>query len=96
MKKFTFADRLVAGLKAKGWTQVQCGSRKYMEFVKRDEKGKEHRRFVGPSGALRAGECVSRSFSIGDPGNQTAVYRAYLAEGDAVLAAQSPVATEYE
>lgn len=43
------------------------------------------RLFVGKAGALRAGDCASRSFSVGDPRHQNARYAAILADGDKAL-----------
>ena len=78
----TFKERLEAGLKAYGWTSDPCDRSKYDAF-KHPEK--VHKLFVGPSGALRKGECASRSYSIGSPGMESPVYLKILAKGDMAL-----------
>lgn len=84
MKK-TFKERLEAGLKAMGYREVPAGtgSRKYTVFVKDDSK--PGKLFVGKAGALRSGRTVSDSFSVGDPGNMSAVYQRILTAGDTQL-----------
>ena len=79
--KATYCERLCAGLTADGWTEVK-GRSHYREFSR---QGWRDKLFVGPAGALRKGECASRSVSIGDPVRQTEEYKRVLAEGDKVL-----------
>lgn len=74
----TYKERLVAGLKALGWVEDRTDKSKYTAFTHPEKEGKA---FVGQYGALRLGECASRSFSIGDPANQTVVYKEILAKG---------------
>lgn len=70
--KTTYAERLIAGLLALGWQlDTRNGSAKYTAFTKPTTANKA---FVGPHGALRIGECATRSYSIGDANNQTAKY----------------------
>jgi hypothetical protein len=78
----TFKERLIAGITAQGWRQDLNERSGYTSFIKAGNKSKL---FVGKSGALRLGECASRSFSIGDPTRQTPVYTSFLKDGDAVL-----------
>jgi len=81
MTKLTFCERLIAGLLAYGWHRDLTNRSKYEAFTHSDRKQKL---FVGPNGALRTGECASRSVSIGDAGNQTTFYQSLLAKGTPV------------
>lgn len=80
--KITFAARLVAGLKDLGWREELGNTSKYRTFRK---PGITSALFVGPAGALRAGEVVSRSRSQGDPAHQNSYYQAVLQRGDEAL-----------
>lgn len=75
----TFRDRLIAGLEEIGWRRDVRDRSKYAAYVK---DGYDYKLFVGTAGALRRGECASRSYSIGDPGNQTSIYQHLLKQGD--------------
>ena len=83
----TFKERLIAGLKAKGWVEDPSNRSKYTAFIHPDKVKYPSRtkRFVGESGALRKGECASRSFSIGCPSHPTLVWFDYLKAGDEAL-----------
>jgi len=78
----TYAERLEAGLLRLGWTLDRGDKSRYRAFVK---AGEANKLFVGPSGALRTGECASRSFSIGDPSRITRYYKTVLSVGDKAL-----------
>lgn len=80
----TYQERLVAGLKAKGWVADAGDRSKYQAFTHAEKPGRKL--FVGPNGALRSGDCASRSFSIGDAARQSEFYTAVLAAGDKALA----------
>lgn len=82
--KHTFKARLDAGLQASGWQRDWSDKSRYNAWIK---PGEAYKLFVGPSGALRKGECASRSYSIGDPSNQRDRYADLLRAGDAALAA---------
>lgn len=86
MKKNTFAQRLVAGLKALGYAVDTTNKSRYLAFVHPE---KENKAFVGSNGALRAGRSASNSMSMGDPSNLTGWYRIVLKKGDEVLAGGS-------
>lgn len=85
--KHTLHDRLVAGLLALGWSKDHTDKSRYDAFMHPKRQAKL---FVGTNGALRSGECASRSFSIGDAARQTPAYSHYLAAGDAALVVKSP------
>lgn len=74
--KLTYEQRLVAALLKRGYTEDQANKSRYRAFVKDGRKV-----FVGQYGALRVGECASRSRSIGDPQTQTEIYKQLLQEG---------------
>lgn len=74
----TYAERLKRGLTRMGYSEDKNGRSKYAEFVRAGSK----RLFVGPAGALRAGDCATRSHSMGDPVRQTDWYKSVLAKGD--------------
>lgn len=76
----TFEERLCAGLVALGWTEVE-GRSKYREFRKEGMRNL----FVGKAGALRAGNCASQSWSIGQPGKEQGFYSKVLTEGDKAI-----------
>lgn len=75
----TYAERLKLGLVAKGWREDKTDRSRYTAFVREGTQGKV---FVGPSGALRAGVCASKSHSVGSPVFQSAIYREYLLAAD--------------
>ena len=77
----TYRDRLVAGLLACGCIVDTDDKSKYTAFKRLGQRTKY---FVGVNGALRCGECASRSFSIGDPSNQTSVWLRILKAGEPV------------
>ena len=78
----TYKERLEAGLQALGWQADTTGSGKYSAWRKAGMKSKA---FVGSNGALRLGECASRSFSVGDATRQKGFYAEVLAKGDATF-----------
>lgn len=81
----TFAERLIAGLKAMGYHEdPRPGTSKYI-VLHRNGADRKGRVFVGPNGALRKGSAVSGSLSVGDPSHQTSIYQRILAEGDKAL-----------
>ena len=90
----TYRDRLVAGLGALGWTpDIRATTRKYEVFI--NDNGTVQRLFVGPSGALRAGACATKSFSVGCPRSERGFYLKVLTAGDKALGhtqAAAPVA----
>jgi hypothetical protein len=74
-----YKDKLIAGLLALGWKRdLNTRSAKYFAFFHPD---KQTLIFVGDRGALRMGDCASNSHSIGDPSNQTPVYKRILNGG---------------
>lgn len=77
----TYRERLAAGLLATGWQHdVDNASGKYEAYFHPTYPG---RVFVGPYGALRAGDCVSKSHSLGCPSMaQTGLYKRLLDAGD--------------
>lgn len=81
--KYTYKQRLEAGLVSLKWTQEHGGTGKYTTWIM---SGIKHKFFVGPSGALRCGSCVTKSRSVGDPTRQIKPYQACLAKGDIALA----------
>lgn len=82
--KATYASRLEAGLIALGWTVDHTDRSKYKAFTK---PTKSFKLFVGPNGALRKGECASRSWSIGMPcdAKKDCYYSIVLKQGDKSL-----------
>lgn len=70
----TFKERLIKSLQARGFVAEENG--KYVKLTKPGMRPL----FVGKSGALRTGGCSSQSRSIGDPANQTQIYKQLLAE----------------
>ncbi len=106
MSKPTLKARLIAGLLAMGFAPVQGERSHYAAFeptaarrdkvnAERQAKGLEplamdYKLFVGDAGALRKGDCASRSFSLQD----TAFYAAVLVEGDKAL--NAPKESKYE
>ena len=74
----TYRERLEHGLVALGFTLEPARTGKYTVWR---YKGAREALFVGAAGALRRGECATRSHSIGDPVRQTNVYREVLAAG---------------
>lgn len=78
----TYQQRLEAGLKKIGANKFQKNSNTVPGWQCKDIK---HLLFVGSRGALRAGPSWSKSWSIGDPINQTPFYRYLLTHGDMEL-----------
>ena len=73
----TWKEKLVAGLLAMGFTQdVNSRSQKYAAF---NHPQRHDTLFVGKSGALRAGLTVASSYSVGDPSNQSTLYKMVIA-----------------
>lgn len=93
--KAMFEAKLAAALLARGWKEEERRS-KYRVFSK---LGFVTKRFVGKSGALRAGECVSKSFSIGDPQRiespSCSDYKLLVEEGTVLLEGQSGKVKEF-
>lgn len=81
MKTKTYRERLIAGLKSMGYIAEQNRS-KYDAFVHTQRSNKL---FVGSNGALRSGPSASNSYSLGDPANQSTLYKQILEKGDAEL-----------
>lgn len=83
--KHTFHDRLCAGLEAKGWKRDLTDRSRYDAYF-HPQSVQNVRYFVGPNGALRQGECASRSHSVGDAVEpHTKIYRVFLDAGDTHL-----------
>lgn len=80
--RHTFRDRLEYGLLADGWARDYSDRSKYHAWRKAGETDKY---FTGPSGALRRGECASRSYSVGDALSTTGSYPLFLQKGDEAL-----------
>lgn len=93
MTTTTYSARLAAGLRAFGFMEDRSDRSKYRAFTKSGTNG-VNKKFVGCNGALRSGDCASRSYSMGDPANQTPVYLRVLEAGDKVMAARE--ATEVQ
>lgn len=87
----TYKQRLIRGLLALGYTQVESASRKYEVFQKlrSDDGSILCRLHVGKAGALRSGHTATNSRSIGTPDNQTTFYAGILKAGEA-QASQTP------
>lgn len=80
----TYKERLEAGLAAMGYDRcLGRSSRKYVAWSRDGAKFL----FVGPSGALRLGRCVTESHSVGCPGMESEFYRRLLAARDRALEA---------
>lgn len=77
--KRTFKERLEAGLLECGWERDWSDKSRYNAWKK---AGEAERYFTGPSGALRRGECASRSYSVGDPTAIRPKYAYFLQAGD--------------
>ena len=60
-----------------------CNSMKYNAWHHPDKKTVL---FVGVNGALRSGDCASKSHSVGDPARHEGFYGRLLASGDAEIA----------
>lgn len=82
----TYHERLEAGLLALGY-QRDPNNRSGKLDAYLSPKGGEVRVWLGRAGALRVGRTVAASRSIGDPSNQTPVYKHALDLGDRRLAA---------
>lgn len=80
--KYTFAQRIERGLIASGWARDYSDKSRYTAWIK---PGEVNKLFTGPSGALRKGQCASRSYSIGDPSNQRSLYADLLSLGEREL-----------
>ena len=91
MKAYTLKERLTAGLLALGWQACPTGSGKYTCFT-HSERGPEHKRFVGSSGALRSGRSASNSISLNFGDDR--IYKAVLEAGDKALA--KPTLSEFK
>ncbi len=76
----TYEIRLATALFKRGYVEDKLDKSRYRAFKREGNKAKV---FVGQFGALRTGEVASRSRSIGDPQNQTEIYKKLLAEGAA-------------
>lgn len=88
--KNTYHDRLCAGLEARGWKRDQTDKSRYDAYF-HPASVQRVKYFVGPNGALRQGECASRSHSVGDaPEPHTRIYQAFLDAGDEHLRHLSP------
>lgn len=84
MPQHTFKERLIAGLKAMGYRQVENERSHYTAFYNPTSK-LTTRYFVGDAGALRMGSKASHSWSIGCPADKTGSYLKLLAVGDKAL-----------
>jgi len=85
--KYTYEQRLVAGLQHMGWVEDRSDRSKYRAFISPGQP-EARKVFVGRAGALRAGRNASNSMSNGDPSNQTSIYRMILKHGDNALAVE--------
>jgi len=79
--KLTYKERLITGLLALGYAIDKTDRSHYTAFIK---PGQKRKLFVGEAGALRCGECASRSFSLGDPVRVTTDYEKVLKAGTPV------------
>lgn len=71
----TIRETLIAGLKAKGWTEAESvTTKKFIAFKHPQEKAYL---FVGKKGALRSGPMVSQTRSL----DGTAFRRGFLKDG---------------
>ena len=86
MPNLTFKERLAAGLLALGYVPDPTDRSRYSAYTK---PGHKNKLFIGESGALRCGECASRSFSIGCPADMTPKYAFVLDKG-------TPKETQFE
>ena len=93
MNSHTYQARLCAGLEAMGFKPASQRSGKYKAYTK-DDNRKQKYYFVGAAGALRTGDCATRSFSVGDPTRQTPVYQYFLNAGDKHLSATQPTSVQ--
>lgn len=78
----TYAEKLKNGLLALGWREDKTDRSKYTAFTHPDPIKRQFKLFVGPNGALRKGECASRSYSIGDASHQSEFYKHVIAQGE--------------
>ena len=76
MAKAKIADKLAAGLLARGYTELRGASTKYRVF----SRGVT-RCYVGKAGALRAGTTIGRSLSVTD-----SIRQILIADGERALA----------
>ncbi len=74
----TYEIRLATALLKRGFTEDHANKSRYRAFIKGSTK-----LYVGQYGALRSGPSASGSHSIGDPSNQTPIYKKLLEEGAA-------------
>lgn len=84
----TYKERLIAGLKALGYSEDPKNKSKYAAFVHPERNNKM---FVGTAGALRSGTSASSSFSIGDPANKSKHYMIVLDAGEKALGIRADV-----
>lgn len=80
----TYKQKLINGLACMGWRLDTQDKSKYTAFTHR---AFGYKLFVGTNGALRKGDCASRSYSIGDAARQTDFYKHVILQGE-----QSPYA----
>ena len=59
----TIRDRAIRYLEAHGWVKDHKDKSRYQAFV---HPNKNNKAFVGRAGAVRVGECASRSWSVSD------------------------------
>lgn len=85
--KHTYKERLIAGLKALGYSVDKTNRSKYTALT---HPGRELKSFIGANGAFRIGKSASNSTSIGDPGNQGGAYKKVLRKGDEALTPPDP------
>ena len=63
MAKQTQQDKIVKWFLSIGFTEMECRSGKYRQLKSAQPK---YFYFIGRKGAVRAGKCASKSFSITD------------------------------
>ena len=63
MAKQTQQEKIIDWFLSRGSTETKCRSGKYRQFTSSKPK---YFYFVGRKGAVRAGQCASKSFSITD------------------------------
>ena len=66
MAKQTQQDKIVKWFLSIGFTEMECRSGKYRQFKSKGNWPDKYFYFVGRKGAVRAGKCASKSFSITD------------------------------
>ena len=75
----TYQEQLIAGLKKLGYVEDKSDKSKYTALKK---PGGSVKLFVGKYGALRKGECASRSISLGDPSHKSVIWLRVLQAGE--------------